>query len=78
MTVAQSAANNTCTALPRSVQCRCQTIDNRCRVWKYVTVSTPTLSFRQVHVFAEEPNEIAAHALEDLDPAFAADGSRAT
>ena len=61
MTVAQSATNNTCTALIG-------------RVWKYGDGVNTDVIFPGKYTYSlKEPDEIAAHALEDLDPAFATD-----
>src|SRR5512136_2832916 len=44
------------------------------RVWKYGDGVNTDVIFPGKHTYSlKEPDEIAAHALEDLDPAFAAD-----
>jgi 3-isopropylmalate/(R)-2-methylmalate dehydratase small subunit len=74
MTVAQLAANNQQHLHRAATQRAVQVSTIIGRVWKYGDGVNTDVIFPGKYTYSlKEPNEIAAHALEDLDPAFAAD-----
>jgi len=74
MTVTQPAANNQQHLHRAAAQRAVQVSTIIGRVWKYGDGVNTDVIFPGKYTYSlKEPNEIAAHALEDLDPAFATD-----